>query len=116
MSGGGSGAGDFGSMGAGGGGAVGSDECPSIVDRTILNSPNPAVLPTLAVGATLELTLQSERGPLLAVTPDGRTAGSITSTNLARLIRCIQGGYRYDATVLTVTGGQCAVEVRPASS
>lgn len=90
-----------------------ADAC-DITERTRLNSPNYQVVSTLRTGDVLSVTL--EDGPplqLLAKTEAGKTAGSITSPNSARLITCIQQGWKYKATVLGVQGGLCNVEIAP---
>lgn len=113
------GGGGDGGGGGGGGGDVGGDgviDCANLFIRsTTLASPDAAVLRTLRVGNELDLRADEPRGPLLAVTRTRppRTAGSITSARLARLLQCIADGYHYVAIVLRVEGGICDVEVRP---
>ena len=92
-------------------GTSSSFDCASIIERTILNSPNPAVLSSLNVGDILILELASVRGPLYAK-HNSEIAGSITSAILAQLIQCINEGYQYIAIIQSITGGRCSVEIR----
>lgn len=109
----GTGSGAGGASGAGGSGGTAQD-CTNIFERTTLASPVPAVLALLRSSSVLTLQAQSPQGPLLATIADGRVAGSITSASLVRLLRCIAEGYGFVAIVLTVSGGKCDVEIRPA--
>lgn len=98
--------------GAGGGGA---GDCSSIFEQTVLSSPVREVLAILKRGDVLTLSLAGDKGPLLAITADGQTAGSITSASLAKIIRCItQEGAVFVAIVHAIDGGRCSVEIRPA--
>lgn len=107
-------------MSGGGGGGVpfgqvvdSRRDCTNIFERTILSSPVPEVLASLSVDDVLNLELRGDRGPLVAVAPDGRHAGSVTSASLADLIRCINEGHAYIALVLSLDRGRCEVEIRP---
>ena len=102
------------SSGGGAGGAAGTVDCTNIFQETTLASPVPEVLQRLIVNQILNLQMQPPRGPLLAVTDQGETAGSITTTLLARLITCINDGHQYVAIVRAVNGGKCDVEIRHA--
>lgn len=98
--------------GSGGGGGTGVDPC-DIVSLTNLNSPNPAVVPTLRPGDVLDVRLQA--GPprvLQARTAAGQVAGSITSPEMPRIIDCIRQGVIFVADVVTVRGGVCQVRIR----
>jgi len=97
-------------------GEVGPElDCASLYDRTILNSPVPDVLSKLKKGGVLSLTLSSPKGPLLAVTDGGETAGSITSSKMVQLILCIEQGFRFIAIIQDIVGGRCDVLIRPES-
>lgn len=102
-----------GSIGGGGGAADATEDCANLFEQTTLNSPNPAVITQLKPGDILALHLQTPRGPVIAVTDGGDTAGSITSAILARLITCLDAGHQFIALVLAVQGGACDVEIRP---
>lgn len=106
---------DPGGGGVGPPGGPGQDPCLTLMTRTTLNSPDPAVLATLAPGALLTLRLLGPARPtIVAETPDGRRAGSITSAWQAQLVTCLEQGYKFQAQVLRIDGGACEVEIRPA--
>lgn len=89
-----------------------NDKC-DIVEETVLNSPNAAVVSTLSVGDILhiELEFDSEKR-VVAKSPGGEIAGSITSTRLLDLIECIQEGHEYEAEVTSAQGGLIPIEIR----
>lgn len=95
-------------------GGAGNENC-DIVERTNLNSPNPAVVASLNVGDILFISLNL--GPpkrVEAQDSSGQVAGTITSAALARLIRCLESGVAFEAEVLVISGGKVEVELRPA--
>ncbi|MES1200036.1 MAG: hypothetical protein ABUS57_01130 [Pseudomonadota bacterium] len=95
------------------GGKSGPDKC-AISERTVLNSPDQAVVATLKVGAILEVRLETApRKRLVAVAASNKIAGSITSARLVDFIECIEGGSEYVADVLSIQGGRVEIEVRP---
>ena len=106
------------SGGGGGGYPIRPDDapidCESIVDETILNSPDPTVLNKLTVGDLLMVDIIETEGrrSLVARTDAGEIAGAITSDSLRDLIRCINEGNSYQAKVIELDGGLCRVEVR----
>lgn len=91
-----------------------TDPC-DITEYTRLNSPDRSVISTLSLGDVLNVDYKE--GPprqLLATTKAGQTAGSITSTKSAQIIRCIaREGRSYTATVRNLAGGSCEVEIEP---
>ncbi len=98
--------------GAASGSGSGEDKC-AIVERTVLNSPNPAVVAGLNVGDVLLVELETQpRSRLVAKTADGATAGAITSTSIVDIIECIQNGSAYVAEVLAVNAGKVEIEIR----
>jgi hypothetical protein len=108
------GPGETGGGGADDGGLRPDDPC-SITERATLNSPNRTVLGTLRVGDLLSVAYQP--GPprlLVAQSPAGSVAGSITSASMLRIIRCIsQQNRQYVAEVLSIRGAVCEVKIRP---
>ena len=91
---------------------VGEDQC-DITERTILSSPDPAVVERLEIGHVLTIELQTKDPVrLLAKSTDGATAGTITSKRMPEIVACIQAGHGYDAEVLSVDGGRVEVMVR----
>jgi hypothetical protein len=106
------------SGGGGGGGPIGPTppgpmDCDSLVFKTVLNSPKAAVIAKLKPKDWLDLDLQDEEGPVVAITEAAEIAGSITAPHLTDLIRCMNAGHEYVAQVLSVNGGRCEVQVRP---
>ncbi|RQR53174.1 hypothetical protein DIE18_30685 [Burkholderia sp. Bp9125] len=95
-----------------GDGDGGNDPCV-INEIAALNSPNPAVLPTLRVGTVLDVQLEFGPPPrLLAKDSSNNTAGTITSRSMLQIMECIQDGSIYVAEVLSISGGACQVRVR----
>jgi hypothetical protein len=111
MSGGGGGGG-----GSGGGGGITASPslaCDKLIFQTPLNSPVPAVIVSLKKGDRLEVVAASDTGPVVVRDAKGRAAGSITSAQLLDLLACLALKFRYFATVLSVSGGNVQVEIRP---
>ena len=91
---------------------AGDDKC-AIVERTILNSPNPSVVAGLIVGNILMIALETQpRSRLVAKTSAGVVAGAITSTRIVDIIECIQNGSAYEAEVLAINSGKVEIEIR----
>lgn len=95
----------------GGGGGPRANDC-DLKFRTTLASPVAAVVARLSAGDMLDLRLDDSSGTrvVVATTAAGHNAGSIVD-HIRRLIRCIQEGNSYNATVRTVTGGAVVVDV-----
>jgi hypothetical protein len=100
-----------GPRGDGSGGAA--DGC-AIVEQTVLASPVANVVATLAIGDTLTVGLETTpRNRVVVRTIAGQVVGAITSVQLVDMIECMQGGYQYEAEVLSVSGGRVEVQIRP---
>lgn len=98
--------------GTGGGSVAGDDKC-AIVERTVLNSPVPAIVAGLNVGDILTVELETNpRSRLVAKTVAGASAGAITSTSIVDIIECIQNGSAYVAEVLAINAGKVEIEIR----
>jgi len=102
--------------GYGGGGGGEQPSCDTLVIRTSLSSPKPAVVGKLREKEVLKIVQEGATGPVVAKTADGKTAGSITSGQLLRLMQCIDEGYTYVAIVKAIDKGKVDVEVRPGST
>lgn len=90
----------------------GGDSCEQLGFDTYLASPNPEVVSTLTVGDGLPLQIQPLSGGLSAIaalSSGGQIAGSV-ATRVSELLRCIQAGHTYSATILSIASG--AVQVR----
>lgn len=104
------------SGGGGGGGGIRASptiSCDTLIFRTPLNSPVPAVVRSLHVGDRLDVVALSPSGPAVVRDSGGNDAGSITSTQLLDLLACIAQGFRYSAVVFAISGGTVQVEIRP---
>ncbi|NJD90724.1 MAG: hypothetical protein FIA91_04285 [Geobacter sp.] len=90
--------------------------CSMLIDNTVLNSPKPEVIAKLKVDDVLDLQLipSGAAKVLTAVTIQGEVAGSITSSLLSKIIRCIEvEHFSYVAIVKDISGGRCEVIIRP---
>ena len=91
---------------------VGEDKC-DITEFTILSSPNPVVVETLAIGVVLTIELQGDNpARLVATTLNGDIAGTITSAAMPDIAECIREDFEYEAEVRSVNGGRVEVMVR----
>lgn len=102
--------------GSGGGGRVAAIEpsCGDINFETVLNSPVQQVLSQLRKGDCLKVELRtSDKRRTVIASRSGQPAGSITSSDLQRLIECLGKGMTFRAIVLEVTQGLCRVQVLP---
>lgn len=98
--------------GSGGGGGSGDDPCAIVQDAPI-NSPNPAIVPGLAIGTILDVTLTgtAPHKVLQVNLPGGVSVGSLTHRGHLALIRCIEDGNTYQAEVIQRTGGAVVVRI-----
>jgi hypothetical protein len=88
--------------------------CERLSFNTILNSPNPGVVPLLRAGALLDIVAEPRSdGLIIVVARHGNAiAGAITSDQLLQLIECLKGGHRFVADVLSVKTSRVDVLVR----
>jgi len=103
-----------GSGGGGGGGGGGSDysPCEELKFDAQLTSPQPAVVQTLFVGEILQIDIVSVKGQqILQVLKNAQPAGGLVGGDAGRLRECILGGHQFNATVLSINGGQVRVHV-----
>jgi hypothetical protein len=78
-----------------------------IVLRGPINSPQAAILAGMVPGNTLQVAVdRTGASPVLVVerTP-GVRAGSLTMANYLSVITCIDRGFDYEATIMTINGG-----------
>jgi len=104
------------SGGGGGGGGGGGDgvDCSNLKFDVQLSSPQAAVVQTLLVGEVLQVRIAGVNGTqVLQVSKQGSAVGGLIGSFSAKLRECIIGGTVYDATVLTISGGQVRVHVEP---
>ena len=96
-------------FGFGGGGGSEVTPCEELTFMDTLQSPDPAVISTLATGHVLDVEIQGYA--VIAVAPAGR-AGSLLN-QLPRMLQCLQGGYVFKAEVQSIMGGAVRVRVSP---
>ena len=85
--------------------------CERVAFRAALNSPQPAVIAKLTVGDELTIRLQTTPNTAIVAEYSGVIAGSLTGSHVSTLTNCIQNGFQYLATVVSVSGGNCIVDV-----
>jgi hypothetical protein len=86
--------------------------CATLAFRASLNSPQPAVLAQLTVGTILTVALAASPQQAVYALLNGAPAGSLTGPRITSLINCLQNGFRFEAEVMSIHGGNCAVDVR----
>lgn len=97
-----------------GSGGSTADECPGAPFETVLASPDPAAVASLAPGDLLDVVaVDSPTRGVHAQTVQGTYVAALTR-DIPRLRRCIAGGNLYEADVVRVAGGSVTVVVRPA--
>lgn len=90
-------------------------DCKNLVEKTVLNSPDPVVLAKLKEKDILKLVLRRPGGKKIVVAEwKGAVAGSITFARLAQLIRCLEDNHKFVAEIMNVRSGRCEVLVKPA--
>ena len=90
------------------------DECATLAQQTVLNSPNQAVLQVLQKGDILDVVVRKTASGTVVVEAlhNGQVAGAITSSIIQRLAECVEQGHDYVAEVIDdVQGGVCRVHV-----
>ncbi|MFV8607604.1 hypothetical protein ACNRDG_25335 [Ralstonia pseudosolanacearum] len=86
--------------------------CEALRVKTVLNSPNPAILGQLQKGHCLEVAIERQGARDVVVARwQGQTAGSITAASFIKIIECLKAGEPFRATVLAVAGGRCDLEI-----
>jgi len=87
-----------------------SNACERVNFRADINSPQP-IVSTLKLQDVLTVRLQTTPLPSVVVEFRGVVAGALTGSNINTLVNCIQNGYTYEATVVSIVGGRCTVQV-----
>lgn len=86
--------------------------CARLAFQATINSPKPTVVVQLKVGDVLDVVL-TPQGQSVVLEHNAQQAGSLTGTQVAQLINCINSGFEYRAVVVQLNGGQCVVRVEP---
>jgi len=102
--------------GSGGGGGGGSEtpvtSCEELVIDTQLSSPKDDVVEKIKVGDVLDVGAQRKSGTtVVVVLYKGKVAGGLASPLLAQLRECLNNGTKYQAKVISKSGGQVRVRV-----
>lgn len=107
-----------GSGGSGyGGGFEPVDTCDSLFIETQLSSPKDDVIDAINIGDVLDVTIQQAGATtIVVVLHQGQLAGGIAAPQVQRLRECISQGTMYDATVISKSGGQVRVRIKPQRS
>jgi hypothetical protein len=71
------------------------------------------VLGPLGLGTELDVKLQTIPTISVVMEYSGAIAGSLTGTEVSKLINCIQNGFEYSATIVTIDKGNYTVQVTP---
>ena len=87
-----------------------SSPCGNLVFNAVINSPQPSVVGRLTIGESLLLALGPGSQSVI-VLHNGDVAGSLTGTQVAQLINCLNSGFIYHAIVVSLNGGKCVVRV-----
>lgn len=85
--------------------------CRTLKFRTILSSPQEAILVVVRVGDNLPLSIQPTHSHAVVATKNNHPVGTITGSNMGALVNCISEGFSFVATVIEIKAGQCVVEV-----
>jgi len=87
-----------------------SNPCANLAFQAAINSPQASVIGQLNVGSILSVHL-NKTGNGVEVHHKKQVAGSLTGTHVAQLVNCMNSGFEYEATVVTLDGGNCVVRV-----
>lgn len=87
-------------------------QCDRLIFVGVLQSPDPSVVSKLKKGDKLIVEAETDQGPVIAKHATFGIAGSIVE-KIPDMLRCIEAGYEYEATITEVRGVQVTVEVRP---
>lgn len=86
--------------------------CESFRATTILNSPDPIELAKLNPGDCLDIIVQKQGSfDVVTAVRGGQTVGTVTSSSFIRLNECLRDGVPFCATVKSIVGGRCTVEI-----
>ena len=91
-------------------GGPATNPCEDLRFLASINSPQPAALDDLDVGAVLTVQFGSD-GQSVEVFDDDELVGALTGPRVASLLNCMHSGFEYQVTVVTIDGGQCQVQV-----
>lgn len=98
-----------------GGGRRGNSvsQCKTLLMEATLLSPAPLIIATLKPNDILFMKYIPPKGPVRIVTEYGDVAGTIAGKDLLELINCLEEGFIYKVIVKSISGGNCAVIIKP---
>lgn len=103
--------------GGGGGGSWTPDNdvaCSRLRFQTQIATPQPGALQSIQQGDVLDVSIINMGGALaVAVSKNGTIVGGLAGGLVNKLRECLLGGTVFNATVLTINGGQVMVEIEP---
>ena len=88
--------------------------CENLSFQSAVNSPQAAVLKTLKAGFLLDVKLQTVPHVAVQLFYKGNLVGALSGKKVPTLVNCLQNTYKFKADVVSISGGNCQVEVRPA--
>ena len=98
--------------GGGGGGVYDDAPCERVRFEAQITSPQGPVVATISIGDVLDVTTVTMQNVLVVqVMKNGKVAGGLAGPDARRLRNCMEQGYSYHATVVSVLGGQVRVRV-----
>lgn len=83
-------------------------DCKSVSSRAIINSPDATNISLLEIGSILNLSLQTNRGPILAYYKNN-LLGSVLAASLADIIECMDSGTSFQGKVIVLNGAHCEI-------
>ncbi len=98
------------------GGGTTQVDCADLAFLVELTSPDPSLVAGLVAGTRLLVDLIQVAGfPVAAaLNANGEQVGTIGTGNLADLLRCLEQGHPFTATVRTLLGGAVTVLIEAA--
>jgi hypothetical protein len=83
-------------------------DCKNVSSRAIINSPNQENLQLLKLDSIVELSLQSNKGPIVAYI-DGNVLGSVLPSAMTDIIECMNSGTEFKGRVVVLNGAHCEI-------
>lgn len=83
-------------------------DCKSISSRAIVKSPDQLVLQLLSLDDELVLSLQSSRGPIVAVFEE-QVLGTVLPSAMIDIIECMDSGTEFIGRIVALDGAVCEI-------
>lgn len=95
------------------GGGSGGVDCTQLSFSTYISSPKPVVLSQVNQGTILRIEVYRQSSTeTVAVYLQDTLVGGIVD-NASKLLRCLNAGFTFQATVVSKNGAQIAIRVEP---